>query len=91
MSALRDNAGAHRYEMDAPEGMSFADYRDIAGVRNARGNVVGLMPHPEAYLYPESHPRWIAQADQGRLPAAGHGLASYIHFVVRQRYARRLR
>jgi phosphoribosylformylglycinamidine synthase len=21
--------------------------RDIAGVRNARGNVVGLMPHPE--------------------------------------------
>ena len=22
-------------------------YRDIAGVRNARGNVVGLMPHPE--------------------------------------------
>jgi len=30
---LRDNAAAHRYEMDAPEGMSFADYRDIAGVR----------------------------------------------------------
>ena len=21
--------------------------RDIAGIRNARGNVVGLMPHPE--------------------------------------------
>lgn len=33
MSELRDNAAAHRYEMDAPEGMSFADYRDIAGVR----------------------------------------------------------
>lgn len=33
MSAFRDNAAAHRYELDAPEGMSFADYRDIAGVR----------------------------------------------------------
>lgn len=33
MSALRDNLSAHRYELDAPEGMSFADYRDVAGVR----------------------------------------------------------
>jgi len=31
--ALRDNTGAHRYELDAPEGMSFADYRDVGGVR----------------------------------------------------------
>jgi predicted GNAT family acetyltransferase len=30
---LRDNAAAHRYELDAPEGMSWADYRDIGGVR----------------------------------------------------------
>lgn len=33
MSAFRDNAAAHRYEQDAPEGLSFADYRDVAGVR----------------------------------------------------------
>lgn len=33
MSAFRDNAPAHRYELDAPEGQSFADYRDVAGVR----------------------------------------------------------
>lgn len=33
MPDLRDNASAHRYELDAPEGMSFADYRDIGGVR----------------------------------------------------------
>ncbi|MBC7768043.1 MAG: N-acetyltransferase [Phycisphaerales bacterium] len=33
MDGFRDNVSAHRYEMDAPEGMSFADYRDIAGVR----------------------------------------------------------
>ncbi len=33
MSAFRDNAARHRYELDAPEGQSWADYRDIAGVR----------------------------------------------------------
>jgi predicted GNAT family acetyltransferase len=33
MTDFRDNAAAHRYELDAPEGVSFADYRDIAGVR----------------------------------------------------------
>lgn len=33
MSDFRDNAAAHRYELDAPEGQSFADYRDIAGAR----------------------------------------------------------
>lgn len=33
MTAFRDNAAAHRYELDAPEGMSYADYRDVAGVR----------------------------------------------------------
>ena len=32
-----------RYVGDNPNG----SYRDIAGVANARGNVVGLMPHPE--------------------------------------------
>lgn len=33
MSDFRDNAAQHRYELDAPEGQSFADYRDIDGVR----------------------------------------------------------
>jgi predicted GNAT family acetyltransferase len=33
MSAFRDNAARHRYELDEPEGQSWADYRDIAGVR----------------------------------------------------------
>ena len=33
MSDFRDNPAAHRYELDAPEGVSFADYRDVAGVR----------------------------------------------------------
>lgn len=33
MDEFRDNAAAHRYEFDAPEGLSFAEYRDLAGVR----------------------------------------------------------
>ena len=32
-----------RYAGDNPNG----SYRAIAGITNARGNVVGLMPHPE--------------------------------------------
>jgi phosphoribosylformylglycinamidine synthase I len=50
---------AFRYVVDAPEappGLKYdrfarrnpnGSYRDIAGVANERGNVVGLMPHPE--------------------------------------------
>lgn len=32
--------------------------RDIAGITNAAGNVLGLMPHPEDHIYPYQHPRW---------------------------------
>lgn len=46
----------------------------IAGLCDPTGRVFGLMPHPEAYLYPESHPDWIAQRDAGTLPARGLGL-----------------
>ncbi|MBI5961345.1 MAG: phosphoribosylformylglycinamidine synthase subunit PurQ, partial [Chloroflexi bacterium] len=31
---------------------------DIAGLSNAQGNVLGLMPHPEDHLFPWQHPRW---------------------------------
>lgn len=33
---------------------------DIAGLCNARGNVLGLMPHPEDHVHPEQHPRHLA-------------------------------
>jgi len=46
----------------------------VAGLCDVTGRVFGLMPHPEAYLYPENHPDWIAQADEGRRPLVGHGL-----------------
>jgi phosphoribosylformylglycinamidine synthase len=31
---------------------------DIAGVCNAQGNVLGLMPHPEDHVVAYQHPRW---------------------------------
>ncbi len=41
-----------RYLGDNPNG----SYRDIAGIANARGNVVGLMPHPEHAVDPLTGP-----------------------------------
>jgi phosphoribosylformylglycinamidine synthase subunit PurQ / glutaminase len=31
---------------------------NIAGITNIKGNVFGLMPHPEAFIFPENHPHW---------------------------------
>lgn len=44
-----------------------------AALCDPTGRVLGVMPHPEAYLYPENHPDWIAQRDAGCLPAVGWG------------------
>jgi len=38
---------------------------DIAGVCNPRGNVLGLMPHPEDHVYPFQHPRWTRGETNG--------------------------
>lgn len=38
----------------------------IAGLCDPTGRVFGLMPHPEAHLYRENHPRWSREA-------GGHG------------------
>jgi len=62
---------------DNPNGSAGA----IAGLCDATGRVFGLMPHPEAYLHPQAHPRWIAQRDQGRLPPVGHGLGVLVNGV----------
>ena len=38
---------------------------DIAGVCNAQGNVLGLMPHPEDHVVAYQHPRWT-RGERGR-------------------------
>lgn len=49
----------------------------MAGLCDPTGRVFGLMPHPEAYLYPENHPDWIEQRDAGALPTHGLGLGLF--------------
>jgi phosphoribosylformylglycinamidine synthase len=49
--------------------------RDIAGVCNPAGNVLGLMPHPEDHVYPYQHPRWT------RGEGGGLGLALFCNGV----------
>ena len=39
---------------------------DIAVVCNPRGNVLGLMPHPEDHVFAYQHPRW-SRGERGRL------------------------
>ena len=34
---------------------------DIAGVCDPSGRVFGLMPHPEAFIVPQNHPRWTRE------------------------------
>jgi phosphoribosylformylglycinamidine synthase len=59
---------------DNPNGSAAA----IAGICNAAGNVLGLMPHPEDHIVPQQHPRWT------RAEAGGLGLALFVQGV---RYA----
>lgn len=54
---------------------------DIAGICNERGNVLGLMPHPEDHIIPWQHPRWT------RYESGGLGLALFKEGVA---YARNL-
>ncbi|WP_448073629.1 phosphoribosylformylglycinamidine synthase subunit PurQ [Georgenia yuyongxinii] len=61
-----------RYEGSNPNG----SLRDIAGVSNGRGNVVGLMPHPEHAVEPGFGP------DMGGAPRSGtDGLALFTSVI----------
>jgi len=40
---------------------------DIAGVCNAAGNVLGLMPHPEDHVVAQQNPRWTRDGSAPRL------------------------
>jgi phosphoribosylformylglycinamidine synthase len=53
----------------------------IAGLCDPTGRVFGLMPHPEAYLYPENHPQWDMQKLRGALPQYGLGLQFFRNAV----------
>ncbi|MDY0384143.1 phosphoribosylformylglycinamidine synthase subunit PurQ [Trichlorobacter sp.] len=45
----------------------------IAGLCDPTGRLMGLMPHPEAFVHYTQHPRWTRE----QLPEAGDGLILY--------------
>lgn len=53
----------------------------IAGICDPTGRVFGLMPHPEAYLFPENHPQWQRQKLAGILPKHGLGVKIFQNAV----------
>jgi phosphoribosylformylglycinamidine synthase len=66
-----DGRVVFRYLEDNPNG----SYRGIAGITNARGNVVGLMPHPEHAVDPLTGPTTDGLAMfTSCLDAAGKGV-----------------
>ncbi len=50
---------------------------DVAGICDATGRVLGLMPHPERHVLPTQHPRWTRNG----LAAEGDGLGLFRNAV----------
>ena len=50
---------------------------DLAGLCDATGRVLGLMPHPERHVLPTQHPRWTRLG----LAPEGEGLALFRNAV----------
>ena len=65
-----DGGKSHRYFPDNPNGSLHA----IVGLSDPTGRIFGMMPHPEAYLFPENHPQWDMQKRAASLPEEGLGL-----------------
>lgn len=60
----------------------------IAGLCDPTGRIFGLMPHPEAYLFPENYPHWDQQKLDGELPENGLGLRLFknaVDFITKQK------
>lgn len=50
---------------------------DIAAITNRQGNVLGIMPHPEGFIFREQHPRWTRED----IPEEGRGLQIFRNAV----------
>jgi phosphoribosylformylglycinamidine synthase len=52
-----------------------------AGICDPTGRVFGMMPHPEAFLFPWNHPHYARQAPADDPPAEGQGVALFRNAV----------
>jgi phosphoribosylformylglycinamidine synthase subunit PurQ / glutaminase len=66
-----DGSPANGTYPDNPNG----SLADVAGICNAKGNVLGLMPHPEDHIYEWQHPRF------GRGERGQQGLEIFLNGV----------
>ncbi|MFP4058009.1 MAG: phosphoribosylformylglycinamidine synthase subunit PurQ [Candidatus Brocadiia bacterium] len=54
----------------------------VAGICDPTGRLFGMMPHPEAYLFPWNHPHYAREAIAGDPPAEGGGVAIFRNAVA---------
>jgi phosphoribosylformylglycinamidine synthase subunit PurQ / glutaminase len=66
---------------DYPHNPNGSDLQ-AAALSDPSGRILGLMPHPEAFLHPYNHPRWTRRRLDGPLPEHGEGLRLF-HNAVR--------
>jgi phosphoribosylformylglycinamidine synthase len=67
-AALVRSRSALRYSEDVN-----GSFDRIAALHNEGGNVMGLMPHPEAFVRWSQHPEWTAQKYAKNLAGFGEG------------------
>ncbi|MBF0279571.1 MAG: phosphoribosylformylglycinamidine synthase subunit PurQ [SAR324 cluster bacterium] len=70
--ASPENEVTERYP-DNPNGSPWG----IASMSNQKGNVMGLMPHPEAFHHFTNHPHWTRLTFQGENSEEGEGLSLF--------------
>lgn len=54
----------------------------VAGICDPTGRVFGLMPHPDAYLYPFQHPQWSRRRYSGESAVEEGGLSIFRNGVA---------
>jgi phosphoribosylformylglycinamidine synthase len=57
----------------------------VAGICDPSGRLFGLMPHPDAYLYPFHHPQWSKRKLSGTAGVEGEGMRLFRNGVVAAR------
>jgi phosphoribosylformylglycinamidine synthase len=68
-------------EHGKPEGYPYnpnGSVNNIAGICNPTGRILGLMPHPERYVFPYNHPSWQRMK---KIPKYGDGFKIFKNAV----------
>jgi len=85
---VADEAELDRLEANHQVALRYADNpngsaRDIAGLTDPTGLILGLMPHPERYLDPTNHPTWTRdmQSDPELMNRSAPGLRMFQNAV----------